>query len=150
MERFRRSAKQLVDAIERNVAYVGNARDNVTFAPQDLAAAGRFLADEKDVAKVGLLCCAVVPCWAIGETSVLLPGVWLTAFPGNTAQGGCIYECCTHGSLVIRLFRWPFARQSTSWSRFGITLGFSICAAHSVGSRLKCAAMGSGLFGGPA
>lgn len=53
VERFRRAAKQLVDAIERNVTYVGNARDNVTFAPQDLAAASRFLADDKDVAKVG-------------------------------------------------------------------------------------------------
>jgi nucleolar complex protein 2 len=53
VERFRRSAKQLVDALERNIVYVGAARDGVSFAPQDLAAAGRFMADDRDKAKVG-------------------------------------------------------------------------------------------------
>jgi nucleolar complex protein 2 len=52
VERFRRSAKQLVDALERNIVYVGAARDGVAFAPQDLAAAGRFMADERVKAKV--------------------------------------------------------------------------------------------------
>lgn len=55
VERFRRSARQLLDAVERNVAYVGNARDNVTFAPQELAAASQFLSEDKDVTKVRML-----------------------------------------------------------------------------------------------
>jgi hypothetical protein len=57
VERFRRQAKQLVDALERNATYVGNARDGVTFAPQDLAAAATFLSSDKERAQVrgGLL-----------------------------------------------------------------------------------------------
>lgn len=34
VERFRRGAKGLVDAIERNAAFVATARDGVAFAPQ--------------------------------------------------------------------------------------------------------------------
>jgi hypothetical protein len=52
VERFRRQAKQLVDALERNVAYVGNARDTVSFAPQDLAAAAAFMSGDKERAQV--------------------------------------------------------------------------------------------------
>lgn len=37
VERFRKSAKQLVDAIERNVAWVGAARDRAEFGPKDTA-----------------------------------------------------------------------------------------------------------------
>lgn len=52
VERFRRQAKQLVDALERNVAYVGNARDTVSFAPQELAAAAAFMSGDKERAQV--------------------------------------------------------------------------------------------------
>lgn len=52
VERFRRQAKQLVDALERNATYVGNARDSVSFAPQDLAAAATFLSSDKERAQV--------------------------------------------------------------------------------------------------
>jgi hypothetical protein len=52
VERFRRQAKQLVDALERNATYVGNARDGVSFAPQDLAAAATFLSSDKERAQV--------------------------------------------------------------------------------------------------
>lgn len=52
VERFRRQAKQLVDALERNIAYVGNARDTVSFAPQDLAAAAGFMSGDKERAQV--------------------------------------------------------------------------------------------------
>lgn len=55
VERFRRSAKQLVDALERNIVYVGGARDSVAFAPQDLAAAGRFMSEDRDKAKSPLV-----------------------------------------------------------------------------------------------
>lgn len=55
VERFRRQAKQLVDALERNATYVGNARDAVSFAPQDLAAAAAFLSSDKERAQVGVL-----------------------------------------------------------------------------------------------
>lgn len=53
VERFRRQARQLVEALERNATYVGNARDAVSFAPQDLAAAGAFLSGDKERAQVG-------------------------------------------------------------------------------------------------
>ena len=60
VERFRRQARQLVDALERNAVYVGNARDAVNFAPQDLAAAAAFLSGEKERAQVGVgVQCAV-------------------------------------------------------------------------------------------
>eukprot|EP00879_Flechtneria_rotunda_P023033 GHRR01024347.1.p1 GENE.GHRR01024347.1~~GHRR01024347.1.p1 ORF type:complete len:457 (+),score=189.91 GHRR01024347.1:1293-2663(+) len=55
VERFRRAVKQLVDVLERNMVYVGAARDQVNFAPQDLAAAARFMAEGKDVAKAPLV-----------------------------------------------------------------------------------------------
>eukprot|EP00877_Chromochloris_zofingiensis_P001779 jgi/Chrzof1/11601/Cz06g01210.t1 len=51
VERFRRSAKQLVDAIERNITWVGAARDGVSFAPQDIAAVGNFLKQEDQANK---------------------------------------------------------------------------------------------------
>jgi hypothetical protein len=53
VERFRRQARQLVDTLERNAVYVGNARDAVNFAPQDLAAAAAFLSGDKERAQVG-------------------------------------------------------------------------------------------------
>lgn len=37
VERFRKAAKQLVDAIERNAQWVGHARDRVEFGPKDIA-----------------------------------------------------------------------------------------------------------------
>ncbi|KAI3438608.1 hypothetical protein D9Q98_001031 [Chlorella vulgaris] len=46
VERFRKSAKQLVDTVEKNVAFVGRARDQVDFSPKDLAQVAMFLAKE--------------------------------------------------------------------------------------------------------
>lgn len=46
VERFRRSARQLADAIERNVAFVGRARDQVDFSPKDLGQVAAFLSAE--------------------------------------------------------------------------------------------------------
>lgn len=51
-----------MEALERNAAYVGNARDGVSFAPQDLAAAGAFLSSDKERAQVGG-CLGVGICW---------------------------------------------------------------------------------------
>ena len=53
--RFRRQARQLVDALDRNAVYVGNARDAVNSAPQDLAGAAAFLSGNKERAQVGVL-----------------------------------------------------------------------------------------------
>jgi nucleolar complex protein 2 len=36
VDRFRRAARQLADAVGRNVAWVGAARDRVDFSPKDL------------------------------------------------------------------------------------------------------------------
>ncbi len=52
VERFRRAARGLVDALERNTSYVGAARDGSVFAPQDLQAAAAFLASDRDISKV--------------------------------------------------------------------------------------------------
>lgn len=60
VERFRRQAKGLVDALERNGRYVGVARDGVGFAPQDLAAAAGFLSSDKERAQV---CFVAVGVW---------------------------------------------------------------------------------------
>lgn len=70
VERFRRSAKQLVDALERNIVYVGGARDSVAFAPQDLAAAGRFMSEDRDKAQVidGLTCVCRMMMYIIGDS----------------------------------------------------------------------------------
>jgi hypothetical protein len=46
VERFRKSARQLADAIERNIAFVGKARDHVEFSPKDLSEVANFLAKE--------------------------------------------------------------------------------------------------------
>jgi len=46
VERFRRSARQLADALERNIAFVGCARDQIDFSPKDLAQVGLFMAKE--------------------------------------------------------------------------------------------------------
>lgn len=46
VDRFRRGAKQLANAIERNIEMVGKARDRVDFAPKDLEAAKSFLLKE--------------------------------------------------------------------------------------------------------
>lgn len=45
-------AKALVAAIDRNSAFVGRARDAVTFSPKDLASADAFLAKEREARKV--------------------------------------------------------------------------------------------------
>ena len=46
VERFKRSAKLVVAALDKNTTWVGSARDNVSFSPQDAAAVAAFLADE--------------------------------------------------------------------------------------------------------
>lgn len=46
VDRFRKGAKQLINAIERNIEMVGRARDRVDFAPKDLQAAKVFLSKE--------------------------------------------------------------------------------------------------------
>jgi hypothetical protein len=45
-------AKALVAAIDRNSAFVGRARDAVSFSPKDLASAHAFLAKEREARKV--------------------------------------------------------------------------------------------------
>ncbi len=57
VERFRRSAKSLVEAIERNAAWVGRARDAVEFSPKDVSAVAGFLAEEERTGKVGAVAC---------------------------------------------------------------------------------------------
>lgn len=42
----RKAAKALVEAVERNAAFVGRARDQVDFSPKDLAQVANFLAKE--------------------------------------------------------------------------------------------------------
>ena len=44
--------KALVAAIDRNSAFVGRARDAVSFSPKDLASAHAFLAKERAARKV--------------------------------------------------------------------------------------------------
>ena len=46
VEKFRRSARQLAEAIERNIAFVGRARDQVEFSPKDFGQINGFLAKE--------------------------------------------------------------------------------------------------------
>jgi hypothetical protein len=48
--------KALVAAIDRNSAFVGRARDAVSFSPKDLASAHAFLAKERAARKV---CCGL-------------------------------------------------------------------------------------------
>lgn len=43
VEKFRKSARQLADAIERNIVFVTRERDSVSFAPKDLNEASKFL-----------------------------------------------------------------------------------------------------------
>jgi nucleolar complex protein 2 len=47
VERFRRHAKSLADALSRNTAWVGAARDGVAYAPHDLGAVAGFLAGQE-------------------------------------------------------------------------------------------------------
>ena len=46
VQRFRQSARQLADAIERNITFVGRARDQIEFSPKDLNEIGHFLEKE--------------------------------------------------------------------------------------------------------
>jgi nucleolar complex protein 2 len=46
VERFRKGARTLADAADRNAQFVGRARDAADFAPRDLAAVASFLAAE--------------------------------------------------------------------------------------------------------
>ena len=46
VERFRKSARQLADSIERNISFVGKTRDQVEFSPKDLAEVANFLRKE--------------------------------------------------------------------------------------------------------
>lgn len=46
VERFRKSTRQLADAIERNISFVGKARDHVEFSPKDLTEIANFLKKE--------------------------------------------------------------------------------------------------------
>jgi len=86
VERFRRQAKQLVDALERNATYVGNARDAVSFAPQDLAAAAAFLSSDKERAQVGAL---------PGPAHCVFGGAWQGAVTGYiTAAAHHIQQVC--------------------------------------------------------
>lgn len=90
VERFRRSAKQLVDAIERNITWVGAARDGVSFAPQDIAAVGNFLKQEDQANKViSSLQYLAALCLAPPLCDVLL--VWLTQFSSHYSDFGL---CC--------------------------------------------------------
>lgn len=52
MDRFRKAAKALLDAVERNAAWAGAARDRADFAPRDVARVSGFLADEHAGGKV--------------------------------------------------------------------------------------------------
>ena len=47
-------AKAFIQAIERNSAFVGRARDAATFSPKDTAAVDEFLAAEYAARQVGL------------------------------------------------------------------------------------------------
>ncbi|MEW5298161.1 MAG: hypothetical protein WDW36_001313 [Sanguina aurantia] len=46
VERFRKLAKALVEAIDRNVKWVGTARDGVDYSPKDVAKVAEFLREE--------------------------------------------------------------------------------------------------------
>lgn len=43
-----------MEAIERNAAFVGKARDRVEFSPKDLTQVAGFLAKEREAKQVGL------------------------------------------------------------------------------------------------
>ena len=49
--RFRKAARAVVDAAERNADWIARKRDNVDFAPKDFARARAFLADEREAKK---------------------------------------------------------------------------------------------------
>ncbi|KAG1661708.1 hypothetical protein FOA52_002044 [Chlamydomonas sp. UWO 241] len=51
VERFRRSTKQLVDAIDRNAKWVGTHRDCVDFSPKDVSRVNEFLRTESAAGK---------------------------------------------------------------------------------------------------
>ncbi|GLI62328.1 hypothetical protein VaNZ11_004935, partial [Volvox africanus] len=51
VDRFRRAAKQLLDAVQRNVTWVGAARDRVDFGPKDQAKVQAFLRDEREAGR---------------------------------------------------------------------------------------------------
>jgi nucleolar complex protein 2 len=54
VERFRRTTKQLVDAIDRNAKWVGVQRDRVDFSPKDVARVNEFLRTESEAGKAPL------------------------------------------------------------------------------------------------
>lgn len=47
VERFRKSARQLAQAIDRNVQYLGPKRDRADFSPKDSAQVAAFLAEDR-------------------------------------------------------------------------------------------------------
>ena len=49
--RFRKAARAVVDAAERNADWIARKRDNVNFAPKDFERARAFLADEREAKK---------------------------------------------------------------------------------------------------
>ena len=49
--RFRKAARAVVDAAERNADWIARKRDNVDFAPKDFDRARAFLADEREAKK---------------------------------------------------------------------------------------------------
>ena len=61
VEKFRRQARQLHEAVERNMRAVGVARDRVTFSPADLEAVKTFMQVCSSVLSEGctLLCMAL-------------------------------------------------------------------------------------------
>ncbi|GAB4817038.1 hypothetical protein N2152v2_004084 [Parachlorella kessleri] len=54
VDKFRRPVRQLVDVIERNVAFVGRARDSVEFSPKDASQVAAFLAKEREAKQAPL------------------------------------------------------------------------------------------------
>jgi len=47
VDKFRKPVRGLIDATERNIAFVGRARDQVEFSPKDLSEVAAFLEDEE-------------------------------------------------------------------------------------------------------
>lgn len=66
VERFRKSVKGLVEAVEKNAAWVGRQRESVEFCPKDVSKVSQFLRAEEEaggwalgMACVGMLCMSV-------------------------------------------------------------------------------------------
>jgi nucleolar complex protein 2 len=83
VERFRKSVKGLADALERNAAWVGSARDAVSFAPHDLASAGAFLAGSEARAPLAQY---AAPLLRKAAARMALR----SALPGAAADGGAV------------------------------------------------------------